>query len=124
MIGQMVRLQELLEAVNDIKLGDTTNNHDFNTGDYHVNLDDILQDHVEISVCQSQQLDGAQKYKGKKRKLLDRLDKVCEVLREINSNENKRLQKLARRVGYDDDSGKSKIGGLRQTWQYPGTLIG
>lgn len=111
-------VEDVLEAraKNRIDAGD-----DF-IGDYHVNLEDILETNKEEnSVCQSEKPAAIpSKNKGQKRKSIDGIEKVCDVLSEISRNTNLRLEVLASRIGVEQDMVTARMEVFEKLGNIPG----
>ncbi|XP_057796019.1 uncharacterized protein LOC131012126 [Salvia miltiorrhiza] len=100
--------EDLMDAVNDMyRAGNVAENTHEEESD--VNLDEIPETEVvEESVSQTKKGEAAVNGRNKKRKTRDELGASYELLMEIKSTTNERLEQLANRVGYDFDLGKAR----------------
>lgn len=74
-----------------------------------IDVEETFQENIETdSFCQSTHGDSKATPKGKKRKALDQIENLCELLSNIHKDTNTRLQDLADKLGYQADIAKAR----------------
>lgn len=112
--------EDIAEAWNDIRTaeplgpdGDTPIENEFSF-ENEVNTADYDQ------ISQSARDEQLPRNNGKKPKVNDALQGVCELLSEMNQATNTRLEHLANRIGYEFDMGKARQETFEQLGDIPG----
>ncbi|XP_042001907.1 uncharacterized protein LOC121751256 [Salvia splendens] len=107
-----VRAKDAGEAVAKMKASQEHTNG-YVEGDYHVSLDELFPDEVVAEHVILEQGEGSHthgekpaqkktvKNGGKKRKSVDQLERVLDIMNRITGNTSERLETLSKRIGYE-----------------------
>lgn len=107
--------EDIVDAWNDINAG---NNHEMPEDEFSFEHDD--NEETGDRESQSARDDTLPKKTGKKRKVHDDLQGICDLLSELNRSQNTRLEHLASRIGYEFDMGKARQETFQQLGEIPG----
>ncbi|XP_057804060.1 uncharacterized protein LOC131019530 isoform X2 [Salvia miltiorrhiza] len=101
-------VEDLMDVVTNMYHCDTTRQN-IPDGDYHVNLEDVMENEViEESASQCKRSEATTTNAKKKRKQRDELENVYGLLGEISRNAIERMKELTTHVGYEFDIGQAR----------------
>ncbi|XP_057803639.1 uncharacterized protein LOC131018973 [Salvia miltiorrhiza] len=102
------KAEDVMDAINEVHHGRNQANDKLH-GDYYVHVqDEVEQEGVADSACQSEKSGVAARSTSKKRKVSDGFERLLEFLGEMGHDSKTRIDSIASRIGYKFDLAKAR----------------